>query len=308
MPGNHQVEQLLSEFRQRRPIRAGSLIVTVFGDSISQHGNSIWLGSLIELLEPFGLNERLVRTAVYRLCQDDWLASRKVGRRSYYRFSDSGQRHFQHAANRIYQTASRPWDGRWTLVMAGLLQDREREQLRQELRWLGFGTLSPGLMAHPSGDRQSLDETLGELGLASKVVVLAAQTGDQASQDVLQQLSFRSWNIKTLEQRYRQFSDRFGAISTDTLSDSQCFALRTLLIHEYRRILLRDADLPQELLPKGWSGLQALGTVTRTYRQLHQGAERHLMKIGATETGPLPPANGSYMARFGGLEGTLSIR
>ena len=213
MPSCNRVEQILGEFRNRRPIRAGSLIVTVFGDSISQHGNSIWLGSLIKLLEPFGLNERLVRTAVYRLCQDDWLASTKVGRRSYYCFSDSGQRHYQKAARRIYGAEPTQWDGCWTIVMASLLRDRERDQLRQELRWLGFGTLIPGLMAHPSSDRQSLDETLRDLGFENKVVVLSAQTGDQASQDVIQQLSYNCWKIKILEQRYRRFSDQFGNIS-----------------------------------------------------------------------------------------------
>jgi phenylacetic acid degradation operon negative regulatory protein len=33
--------------------------------------------------------------------------------------------------------------------------------------------------------------------------------------------------------------------------------VRTLLIHEYRRVLLRDPNLPEALLPAGWPGLQA---------------------------------------------------
>ncbi|MEM8659491.1 MAG: phenylacetic acid degradation operon negative regulatory protein PaaX, partial [Pseudomonadota bacterium] len=55
---------LLDAFREQRPLRGGSLIITVFGDAISQHGNSVWLGSIIQALEPFGLNSRLIRTAV----------------------------------------------------------------------------------------------------------------------------------------------------------------------------------------------------------------------------------------------------
>jgi phenylacetic acid degradation operon negative regulatory protein len=301
MSGAGKVEQLLAEFGARRPIRAGSLIITLFGDSISQHGNSIWLGSLIRLLENFGLNERLVRTTVYRLCQDDWLISMRVGRRSFYSYSDSGLRHYQKAARRIYGTENTAWDGNWTVVLAGLLRDRERDRLRKELRWLGFGTLAPGLMAHPSSDRKSLDETLQETGYANKVVVLSARTEDLASQDVIQQLAFRCWDVEMLERRYRDFINQFKGIKTDQLSDAHSFALRTLLIHEYRRILLRDADLPRELLPEDWSGFLALRTTAELYRSLRPAAERHLMTHAISDIGALPCAVPAFSQRFGGL-------
>ena len=73
------IDALLDSFRQQRPLRGGSLIISLFGDSISQHGNSVWLGSIIKSLEPFGLNSRLIRTAVHRLSQEGWLTSHQVG-------------------------------------------------------------------------------------------------------------------------------------------------------------------------------------------------------------------------------------
>ena len=42
------VNKLLAEITRTRSLRGTSLIVTVFGDSISPHGGSIWLGSLID--------------------------------------------------------------------------------------------------------------------------------------------------------------------------------------------------------------------------------------------------------------------
>ena len=36
------------------PLRAKSLLMTLFGDAIAPHGGSIWLGSLIELMALFG--------------------------------------------------------------------------------------------------------------------------------------------------------------------------------------------------------------------------------------------------------------
>ena len=65
--------------RRLKP-RAKSLIMTVWGDAIAPHGGTVWLGSLIRLLAPLGLNERLVRTGVLRLVRDGWLAAEPLGR------------------------------------------------------------------------------------------------------------------------------------------------------------------------------------------------------------------------------------
>jgi len=111
------IDALLESFQQQRPLRGGSLIITLFGDSISQHGNSVWLGSIIKVLEPFGLNSRLIRTAVHRLIQEDWLSSQQFGRRSYYSFTRVGLRRYEKAAQRIYAGGPPEWDGGWTLVI-----------------------------------------------------------------------------------------------------------------------------------------------------------------------------------------------
>ena len=55
---------LLKEFTQRKPIRTRSLVITFFGDIVSQHGGNVWLGSLISVLAKFKINERLVRTTL----------------------------------------------------------------------------------------------------------------------------------------------------------------------------------------------------------------------------------------------------
>ena len=65
--------QLVARYRRQRPLRGGSLIVTIFGDAIMPRGGAVTLGSLISLAAPFGLNERLVRTAAARLAKEGWL-------------------------------------------------------------------------------------------------------------------------------------------------------------------------------------------------------------------------------------------
>ena len=81
------IDILVDEFRSRPTIRAGSLIITVFGDAIAPRGGTVWIGSLIRALSDFDISERLVRTSVFRLVRDDWLIASQVGRRSYYSLS-----------------------------------------------------------------------------------------------------------------------------------------------------------------------------------------------------------------------------
>ena len=89
------VEKLVTGFTSRKPMRSTSLIITVFGDVISCHGGVIWLGSLVKAMSLMGINDRLVRTSVFRLVKEDWLCAERVGRRSYYRFTAYGENEYQ---------------------------------------------------------------------------------------------------------------------------------------------------------------------------------------------------------------------
>ena len=104
MAGNalNPAAELVAGFRRQRPLRGGSLIVTLFGDSIMPRGGAVALGSLIELAAPFGLNERLVRTATARLAQQGWLEGRRAGKHSEYHLSKNGRVRFAEATKRIY--------------------------------------------------------------------------------------------------------------------------------------------------------------------------------------------------------------
>lgn len=68
--------------------------MTIFGDCIFHRGGIISLASLIQLMDVFGFNERSVRTAVFRLVQNGWLMSEKIGRTSYYRVTESSRQRF----------------------------------------------------------------------------------------------------------------------------------------------------------------------------------------------------------------------
>jgi phenylacetic acid degradation operon negative regulatory protein len=80
------------------------------------------------------------------------------------------------------------------------------------------------------------------------------------------------------------------------------FQVRTLLIQEYRKVLLRDPLLPVELLPPGWHGASAYQLCRNLYRAVFARSEEYLSTAMETESGPLPPPAPEFFARFGGLQ------
>ncbi|MBI4696475.1 MAG: phenylacetic acid degradation operon negative regulatory protein PaaX [Gammaproteobacteria bacterium] len=293
---------LIRRFRRQRPVRAGSLIVTIFGDAIAPRGGEIALGSLIELTTPFGLNERLVRTSVSRLIAAGWLASTRVGRRSLYALTPCGRERFAAATLRIYGQNPETWPGRWTLVVFGPNLGPRREQIRDELAWLGFGQLAPGVHAHPTLSLDTTRAELTKLAALNDVTVLDGATHDAATD---RRIADQAWDMAELARRYRAFITMFepvdAVVANDVAPPDVAFQIRTLLVHEYRKIHLRDPLLPTSLLPGNWIGTRAYALCARLYAKVFASAEIHLEENAGTLTGPLPPPIATTFERFGGL-------
>jgi phenylacetic acid degradation operon negative regulatory protein len=291
------VRSLVRHFRAQRPLRAGSLLITIFGDAIAPRGGAVTLGSLIRLAAPFGLTERLVRTSVARLARAGWLTARRAGRRSEYRLTRSGARRFAEATRRIYGANPQGWDGRWTLV---LLPDARRPpRLRRDLKWLGFGQLTPAVFAHPAYAPRQVRELLRSVPGAEGALVLssAAPAMDRA-------LAARGWDLGALARAYRRLLQRFSSLEHAVAArptPETAFVMRTLLIHEYRKIHLRDPLLPPVLLPPEWVGSAAYELCRRLYARVFVAAEVHLSANARQLQRPLPAAGAAARARFGGL-------
>jgi len=286
--------------------RVKSLIITVYGDAISHRGGEAWLGSVIDLLKPFGFTERAVRTSVLRLSGDDWLVARSIGRRSYYHLTDIGQRRFTAAHERIYKTQTSAWDNYWTVVCPsmGNLKASQRESLRRDLSWMGFGQLTPGIFLHPNPDENSLKSLFSDQKTAPFIV--RGQPSEWLEESNLEATTRQCWDLDRLEKDYENFLNIFRPTwnvlsERDSLSPELCFSIRTLLMHGYRKAILRDPMLPEELLPAGWPGKAARTLSRNLYRLVERKAEEHVSSIVETADGPVPEPHPSYFLRFGGL-------
>jgi len=304
------VARWIGRERSRHPPRAKSLVVTVWGDAIAPHGGAVWLSGLIRLLAPLGLNERLVRTSVYRLAQEGWLSAQQDGRRSLYRLTEQGLRRFEHAYRRIYASPAQDWDGRWEIVLApaGALRASERRDLRKELWWEGFGNIVPGVFVRPAraGAAEALAEILRALGVARRVSVVTGNDAPGVDTQRLNALVRNCWDLAALAAEYRGFLARFASVirdfQTNGVDPEHCFVVRSLLIHAFRRVTLHDPQLPAALLPSRWPAPAAFALCRDFYRLIQREAEQHLLATVETDRGALPPAAPYFFQRFGGLD------
>jgi phenylacetic acid degradation operon negative regulatory protein len=281
------VEQL-----KREPSRTGSIVITVFGDAIVPRGGSVWLGTLLEFFKGLDIDSGVVRTAMSRLATDGWLERNKVGRNSFYRLDDKGRQTFDTATRHIYDPPLSDWTGRFELLLIGNGEDRDAS--RDALKNAGFGSPLPGVWVAPSGVPVP-EEAAGAIRLEVS-----------AQDDNGRRLLSESWPLERIADAYLKFMKTFeplrGSIGrAEPLTDADAFTARILLIHHYRRVVLRDPLLPTPLLPRDWPGRAARRLCGEIYRGLLPASEQWLDAHASNENGPLPKPDRALARRFDGV-------
>jgi phenylacetic acid degradation operon negative regulatory protein len=260
------------------------------------------------LLTPLGVADRLVRTSVFRLVQEGWLVASREGRRSRYALETEALPRLQRANRRIYAKPGLHWDGRWSLLLApnGSIDTDLRTALRKELQWEGFAMLGPGVLAHPAPDLDSVSEVISRQQAQGKLFACSVTELPGVSGRPLAELVEAGWDLSAVASTYIQFIQAFSPLLALLREDvqvgpQQAFAMRSLLIHAYRRLQLHDPMLPLELLPSPWPGTEAYELARAIYRLVFEPAQQHLMAVLLREDDAAPEADEAFYARFGGL-------
>jgi phenylacetic acid degradation operon negative regulatory protein len=285
---SHPLARIIEQLK-REPSRTGSIVITVFGDAIVPRGGSVWLGTLLEFFKTIDIDSGVVRTAMSRLAADGWLERRKVGRNSFYRLVKKGRQTFDAATKHIYDTQPSDWTGRFELLLIGQAEDRDAA--REALKNAGFGSPLPGVWVAPSGVPVPEE--------ATRAIRLEVSAEDDSGRRLLRE----SWPLDRTADAYLKFMATFeplrGWISRrERLSEADAFTARILLVHYYRRVVLRDPLLPTALLPGDWPGRAARRLCGEIYRGLLPLSEQWLGRHGSNETGPLPAAGAELRKRF----------
>src|SRR5580765_3344433 len=286
----HPLARIIEQLK-REPSRTGSIAITVFGDAIAPRGGSVWLGTLLEFFKALDVDSGVVRTAMSRLASDGWLERNKVGRNSFYRLAEQGRQTFDTATRHIYDPPPSDWTGRFELLLIGNGEDRDAS--RDALKNAGFGSPLPGVWVAPSGVPVP-DE-------AARAIRLEVSAEDDSGRRLLSE----SWPLERTADAYQKFMKTFeplhGWIGRGApLTDAEAFTARILLIHHYRRVVLRDPLLPGALLPTDWPGRAARGMCGEIYRGLLPASEQWLDRHASNEDGVLPKAEEELARRFAG--------
>ena len=193
-------------------------------------------------------------------------------------------------------------------MLVGELAGKPREQLKRALFWQGFGMLGSDCFVHPSVDLTNafdalIADGLGELLGRLKPLIAADTPYGSAASDL--DMVHAAWNLNDLAAMYASFVQRYQPVLAQLRADVQvdidgesAFLLRTLLIHDYRRLLLRDPELPEVLLPTKWPGQTARMLTKELYRRLLAPSESHLNKHLILANGDAPPASDLVLRRF----------
>ncbi|RBI85559.1 hypothetical protein DRV85_07410 [Rhodosalinus halophilus] len=244
--------------------RVWSLVITVFGDSVQPRGGRIATTRLQRLLGRIGVEPGALRTALSRLRRDGWVMAEREGRFSLYRLSESGLARFAPATERIYAPPREGEVHRWTLALGGA--GAQGIPVAPSLRLIPEAEAGDADLA-VTGALSALAPGFAEALLPEPHrAALAALAADLAALEGL------------------------------ALGPLDAAAARTLLIHRWRRLVLRWPELPPVLLPQE-APRDPRAAVARAWRALTPKAEAWLDSADARMPA-MPPAGAALARRF----------
>jgi phenylacetic acid degradation operon negative regulatory protein len=130
--------------------------------------------------------------------------------------------------------------------------------VRTGLSFLGYGPLSDSTWISPVASPE-VDDLLAAEG--------AGFARLRAEDDGPAVRARQAWDLEGLASSYRRWREFAGRLLEEPATelprldgagdDERAFAVRSVLVHEWRKFLFSDPGLPPELLPRDWVGHEA---------------------------------------------------
>ena len=240
-------------------MHARSALFVLYGDHLRARGGRAPVASLVRALAPLGIAAPAVRTAVSRMVRQGWLTPERLDLGPGYALTERARARLDEAAARIYRTHAPTWEGCWDLLVLDPLPHRAaRERVRGGLTFLGYAPLSDSTWIGPAASP--------EVG-----ALLAAEGSGfarfRAEDDAPAERARAAWDLDRLAASYDAWHTEARALVADPAKvlgvpvpqdpDELAFAVRSELVHEWRKFLFTDPGLPAELLPGDWPGYAA---------------------------------------------------
>lgn len=256
------LKPLVDAFHADGRPRVWSLVITVFGDCILSRGGKVPSARLRLLLDRIGIGDGALRTALSRLVADGWLLREREGRNTLYRLTGRGVEEARRASALIYAPPRQGPVPAWRFWLGGDAVPSRALSIGAALAW-------------PEDDPDA--PAAGGAVVSGRLLSLPDPMKGTVTSD-----------------RQRVEAERLDAdlaFLTDLLERNalgaplDALSARILLVHRWRRYVLRYVDVPAEVAPPGWPGADLRPRVARTWRALLPASEVWL----DTEVAGAPP-------------------
>jgi phenylacetic acid degradation operon negative regulatory protein len=270
-------------------VHARSALFDLFGDHLRARGDRAPVAALVRLLAPLEIAPPAVRTAVSRMVRQGWLEPVRLATGPGYALTGRARQRLDDAAGRIYRTREAAWDGAWDLLVLDPVPHRSaRERVRSGLSFLGYAALSDSTWISPVASSEA-DRLLGVEGASFARFRAEDQSPGERART--------AWDLDGLSAAYgawRRFAERLLDDPASELPgvdasppDEQAFAVRSVLVHEWRKFLFTDPGLPADLLPADWAGHGAATFFAEEAARLQPAAARFVDAcLAGTAPGP----------------------
>ena len=244
-------------------LRVWSLVITAFGDLVQHRGGVISTARLGALMSRIGVEPGTLRTALSRLGRDGWVTSERQGRTSLYRLSPQGLHRFAPATSLIYAAPQSGPVKEWSLYVS-LTGAAPRAGLVPAGHVPdGADCIVTGRLDHISPDYR-------------------AQFLDDGARRAIDALA-----------------DDIAAVQSATLSDPlDAAAARMLLVHRWRRLVLRYPEPVPQLMPDDARLADPRAAMASVYALLCPLAEAWL-DMPQNGLSGMPAADDRFALRFG---------
>jgi phenylacetic acid degradation operon negative regulatory protein len=269
-------------------VQVRTAFFTIYGDYIRNDDGMVTMSELTKLLNSLNFSEEAIKAAIYRMRHQQIVVSIKQDGKTYYTLTEEGIHKMEEGMRRTFRRPEEEnWDGNWRVLIYSLPEDKRqlRDQLRNEITWLGFGQLTPGTWISPNDLFAQIRRIVKKYKIESYVQMFESKhLGPNSRESIINQV----WDLNSINKRFREFIDEFEPrlqMFSSKWEDEKTFAERVRLVHEYRKFLHIDPGLPLNLLPNDWQGGEAGQLFRNFYQMLTPGAIRFYKDVrNATKT------------------------
>lgn len=234
-------------------LRVWSIVVTIFGEAVQPRGGRAAMTELQAITDRLGIEGGALRTAMSRLAQDGWVTREREGRNSFYTLSELGRDQTLPASRRIYR-GSFCRTGPWTIAVS---------EAQAEAAKNGSAEHMPSF----SITRQVRVIDPGDAARHRAAGDLVLQGTPEEIPDWVHVAAIGPF----ITAEYANLSALLEPLTPEALAGLKpldALAMRVLLSHAWRRLVLRHPAPPEGLTGPGWPGEACHAALAHLYPAL----------------------------------------